>query len=130
MKLCSSTILADRHVMNMLLFLLDNGRVKESQLTAVVKNYYTAVDVASKLVSNGLALTWTEKDGHTVRIYELTDLGRDVAMDLKRANDRILEAQAADTSLGVAETDSDMTAPVAIDTLAIKRTEKGAGEGG
>lgn len=85
----AGTVLADRHVMNMLLFLLDNGRVKESQLTAVVKNYYSAVDVASKLVSNGLALTWTEKDGHTVRIYELTDLGKDVAMDLKRANDRL-----------------------------------------
>lgn len=125
------TVLSDRHVLNMLLFLLENGKVKESQLTAVVKNYYTAVDVAAKLVNNRLADSWSEKDGHTVKVYALTELGHLIAEDLKRANDRILEAQAADTSLGVAETVSDMTAPVAMaDALASKRTEKGAGGGG
>lgn len=124
------TVLSDRHVLNMLLFLLENGKVKESQLTAVVKNYYTAVDVAAKLVNNRLADSWSEKDGHTVKVYALTELGRLIAEDLKRANDRILEAQAADTSLGVAETGSDMTAPVAIDALASKRTENAARGGG
>ena len=56
-------------------FLLENGKVKESQLTAVVKNYYTAVDVAAKLVDNNLVDSWMEKDGHTVKVYELTALG-------------------------------------------------------
>lgn len=76
--------------MNMLLFLYENGKVKESQLTAVVKNYYTAVEVAAKLVENGLADSWSEKDGHTVKVYQLTNLGNLVATDLKRANDRLM----------------------------------------
>ena len=88
------TVLSDRHVMNMLLFLYENGKVKESQLTAVVKNYYTAVEVAAKLVDNNLADSWSEKDGHTVKVYALTELGLLVSEDLKRANDLILEAQA------------------------------------
>ena len=83
------TVLSERHVMNMLLFLLENGKVKESQLTAVVKNYYTAVDVATKLVDNNLVDSWMEKDGHTVKVYKLTALGSEVARDLKRANDRL-----------------------------------------
>lgn len=83
------TVLSDRHVMNMLLFLFENGKVKESQLTAVVKNYYTAVDVAAKLVDSNLVDTWMEKDGHTVKVYELTALGLEIARDLKRANDRL-----------------------------------------
>ncbi len=127
----AQTVLSDRHVLNMLLFLLENGKVKESQLTAVVKNYYTAVDVAAKLVNNRLADSWSEKDGHTVKVYDLTELGRMVAEDLKRANDRILEAQSTDTSLGVAATDDDMTAPVAMaEALASKRTENAARGGG
>ncbi len=73
----------------MLLFLFENGKVKESQLTAVVKNYYTAVDVAAKLVDSNLVDTWMEKDGHTVKVYELTALGLEIARDLKRANDRL-----------------------------------------
>ena len=121
------TVLSDRHVMNMLLFLLDNGKVKESQLTAVVKNYYTAVDVAAKLVNNKLADSWSEKDGHTVKVYALTDLGHLIAEDLKRANDRFLEAQAADPTIGVAATAENITASVALaDALASKCTEKGA----
>lgn len=83
------TVLSDRHVINMLLFLFENGKVKESQLTAVVKNYYTAVDVAAKLVDSNLVDTWMEKDGHTVKVYELTALGLEIARDLKRANDRL-----------------------------------------
>lgn len=80
------TMLSDEHVMDMLLFLLENGKVKDSQLTTVVKNYYTAVDVAAKLVDSNLINSQIE-DGYSV--YELTSLGSEVARDLKRANDRL-----------------------------------------
>lgn len=73
----------------MLLFLLNRGKVKESQLTEVVKNYYTATNVITKLVDCDLVESWIEKDGHTVKMYMLTSLGEDVAVDLKRANDRL-----------------------------------------
>lgn len=91
-----STVLSERHVVNMLLYLYDKGKVKESQLTAVVKNYYSAVDVATKLVDSGLVDSWFEKDGHTVKIYTLTNLGSLVAEDIKHANDKILAAGSSD----------------------------------
>lgn len=122
------TVLSDRHVMNMLLFLYENGKVKESQLTAVVKNYYTAVEVAAKLVDNNLADSWSEKDGHTVKVYALTELGLLVSENLKRANDLILEAQA--TAPNAAAMGGDMTAPAEAEALASKRTENAARGGG
>ena len=122
------TVLSDRHVMNMLLFLYENGKVKESQLTAVVKNYYTAVEVAAKLVDNNLAESWSEKDGHTVKVYALTELGLLVSQDLKRANDLILEAQA--TAPKAAALGGDMTAPAEAAALTLKRAENAARGGG
>ena len=118
------TVLSDRHVLNMLLFLLENGKVKESQLTAVVKNYYTAVDVAAKLVNNKLVDSWSEKDGHIVKVYVLTELGHLVAEDLKRANDRILETMSEDSDIRIDH------ASVPVEALANKRTENAARGGG
>lgn len=83
------TMLSDKYVVDMLLFLLESGKVEENKLMDVVKNYYTAVDVATKLVDNNLVDSWMEKDSHTVKVYELTALGSEVARDLKHANDRL-----------------------------------------
>ena len=74
----------------MLLFIKDRGRVKENDLTAVCKNYYTSVKVVRILVDANLVHSWVDDSGRSTTYYELTSLGADVARDLKRANDRIL----------------------------------------
>ena len=53
-------------------------------------NYDSVKNATRRLENEGL-LTWTEIPGKSKYILiELTDLGRDIAKDLKRANDRLM----------------------------------------
>jgi hypothetical protein len=80
-------IFSKKNVAGMLLFINAHKKVKERHLTEVVSNYYQSVDVAGTLVRAGLVRTWSEKTGHTIQWYEITDLGADVAGCLREAND-------------------------------------------
>jgi DNA-binding PadR family transcriptional regulator len=81
-----STVLAEKNVVSMLLYLLD-GKAKESQLEVIVKNYDSYVSVAQKLVDAGLARCFIGKERRTTKWYELTDKGQKVANYIKAAND-------------------------------------------
>ena len=53
-------------------------------------NYDSVKNATRRLEEEGL-VTWTETPGKSRYIMiELTQLGRDVAVDLKRANDRLM----------------------------------------
>jgi hypothetical protein len=83
------SIFSEKNVVSMLLFIYANDKVKESQLTDIVSNYYISVKVANILVNAGLVKSWSEKIGHTTRWYETTELGGKIAKLLKEANDLI-----------------------------------------
>lgn len=88
----SLSILSEKNVVDMLLFLLPSKR-KENDFIEIVSNYYSINATLNKLVSAGLAtvqLQYSDKGKrYSARFYELTPLGHDVATDLKRANDRL-----------------------------------------
>lgn len=126
------TVLGFQNSVPVLIFLLESGgSAKSGYIREAVGNYNSIKSAAQRLSESGL-ITITAFGGKSSYIlYELTELGRMVAEDLKRANDRILEIQSTDTSLGVAATGDDMTAPVAMaDALADKRAGSAARGGG
>ena len=126
------TVLGFQNSVPVLIFLLESGgSAKSGYIREAVGNYNSIKSAAQRLSESGL-ITITAFGGKSSYIlYELTELGRMVAEDLKRANDLILEAQEADTTLGVAATGKDMTASVAMaNALASKRTGNAARGGG
>ena len=126
------TVLGFQNSVPVLIFLLESGgSAKSGYIREAVGNYNSIKSAAQRLSESGL-ITITAFGGKSSYIlYELTELGRMVAEDLKRANDRILEAQSTDAPLGVAATGDDMTAPMAMaEALASKRTGNAARGGG
>ena len=83
------SIFSEKNVASMLLFIYAHKKVKESQLTSIVSNYYSSVKVVGILVDIGLVKSWSEKLGHTTQWYEITDVGAEVARLLKEANDLV-----------------------------------------
>ena len=90
MKEEPGSIFSRAHAADMLLYVATHVKVKENELTAVCKNYYTALKVVTFLLDLNLVSKSIDERGRTTTYYELTPLGLDVAADLKRANDRIL----------------------------------------
>jgi len=82
-----STIL-DRNAMLALLFLREGAR-KESDLREVIANYYSIEATIKRISEAGLIHSWVDDTRYHARWHELTDVGCKVAMDLKRANDRL-----------------------------------------
>ncbi len=83
-----SSILSEKNVAGVLLFLLD-GCKKENDFTKIISNYYSINATLTKLCDAGLVSMTVEKSRYTIRWYELTQLGYQVAQDLKKATDRI-----------------------------------------
>jgi hypothetical protein len=83
------SIFSEKNVVSMLLFIYANKKVKESQLTEIVPNYYTSVKVVNILADAGLVRSWSEKVGYTIRWYEITDLGTQAAGHLYEANNLV-----------------------------------------
>ena len=126
------TVLGFQNSVPVLIFLLESGgSAKSGYIREAVGNYNSIKSAAQRLSESRLITITTFGGKSSYILYELTELGRMVAEDLKRANDRILEAQETDTTLGVAATGKDMAAPVAMaDALASKRTGNAARGGG
>lgn len=66
------------------------GSTKSSYITEVVSNYNSVKSAAMRLYDEGL-IKIVKHDGRSSFItYELTELGYEVAKDLKNANDKLL----------------------------------------
>jgi len=82
------TILSEKNVAGMLVYLLQ-GPQKENDFTEILTNYYSISTVLNKLLESGLVRSWVDDTRYRARWYELTELGTEIALDLKRAEDRL-----------------------------------------
>ncbi len=76
-----------KHASSVLFFLLERGKIKKSQLSEIIKNPQTYSAIVSKLMDAGLIMSTEEIIGRRVVYLTLSEKGRSVAEQLKRAEE-------------------------------------------
>ena len=83
----STPILAKKHVSTVLIFLLDKGTARKSEIVSVVPSNTTVDKLVLSLSKNGLIDVETGFKGRRFYSISLTEKGRTVAEQLKRADE-------------------------------------------
>ena len=87
------TVLGYPNTVPVLIYIYEaGGSTISSYITEVVRNYNSVKSAAMKLSDEGL-IRIVKHDGRSSFItYELTELGFEVAKDLKNANDKLMSS--------------------------------------
>lgn len=84
------TVLGFQNSVPILIYLYEaGGSAKSGHLREAIGNYNSIKSAASRLEEAGLIKITSFSGKSAYILYELTDLGTDIARDLKRANDRL-----------------------------------------
>ena len=74
-----------KHASSVLLFLLENGEIKKSELSKLIRNPQTYGSIVDKLIGAGLVVKTEKVIGRKVIFLRLTSEGEMVARQLKKA---------------------------------------------
>jgi hypothetical protein len=79
------TVLANQNAVPFLTYLYKNGPSKASYLQEIIKSYNSVKNVATALINEGLVSSKEIKEKNVCIVYELTELGENVAKKLIEA---------------------------------------------